>query len=165
MASGKTHDFYTYASLLPVGLVCWYGFGLSIGEILAILIGLWIGGIYLSPDLDTRSRPFYRWGVFRFIWWPYQWMVKHRGFLSHSLFIAPLLRLIYLSSILILTYLALVNVLDTNAIVVAQKKYYLRRFLTSHTQEWILLGVGVWLGSFIHLWLDGMPSLFKKKRS
>jgi uncharacterized metal-binding protein len=47
------------------------------------------GTFFLSPDLDIRSSPYERWGIFRFLWWPYKFMFKHRG-LSHHFIFGPL---------------------------------------------------------------------------
>ncbi|WP_048129186.1 MULTISPECIES: metal-binding protein [unclassified Methanosarcina] len=46
---------------------------------------LLFGTYYLSPDLDTKSEPFKRWGILKYIWWPYQKIFKHRGKLHHPL--------------------------------------------------------------------------------
>lgn len=40
------------------------------------------GTFFLSPDLDVKSGPYNRWGVFKIIWLPYQFF-GHRGILHH----------------------------------------------------------------------------------
>ncbi|MCK4928803.1 MAG: metal-binding protein [Methanosarcinales archaeon] len=47
------------------------------------------GTFFLSPDLDIESSPYNRWGVFKFLWWPYKVIFKHRG-LSHNPVFGPL---------------------------------------------------------------------------
>lgn len=44
---------------------------------------------FLSPDLDIDSSPYGRWGIFKFLWWPYKVIFKHRG-LSHHFLFGPL---------------------------------------------------------------------------
>ena len=44
------------------------------------------GTHFLSPDLDIDSTPYKRWGVFRFLWWPYKVLFKHRGLSHHPIF-------------------------------------------------------------------------------
>jgi uncharacterized metal-binding protein len=44
------------------------------------------GTLFLSPDLDTDSTPYKRWGIFRFLWWPYKVLFKHRGLSHHPIF-------------------------------------------------------------------------------
>ena len=47
------------------------------------------GTFFLSPDLDIQSTPYERWGPFKFLWWPYKVLFKHRG-LSHNPVFGPL---------------------------------------------------------------------------
>jgi uncharacterized metal-binding protein len=55
-----------------------------------------LGGYWLSPDLDIKSRPFLRWGILRFIWLPYQRFIPHRSPLSHAPVLGSVIRLLYL---------------------------------------------------------------------
>jgi uncharacterized metal-binding protein len=167
MASGKTHDRVTLGLLLPVFLVCRWLLLLGWMPSAVITAGTAIGGLLLSPDLDTRSRPFYRWGVFRFIWWPYQWVAKHRSALSHGLWLAPWLRLIYLSAVLVVlymgVYLGLAQWLGIPVTTDTPRQVVLA-FLNRHLNDWLLLGVGIWLGSLFHVLLDGLSSSLRGKR-
>ncbi len=167
MASGKTHDRVTLGLLLPVFVACRWLLLLGWMPSAVITAGTAIGGFLLSPDLDTRSRPFYRWGVFRFIWWPYQWVAKHRSALSHGLWLAPWLRLLYLSAVLVVlymvAYLALASVLGVPASVETPRQT-IRAFLGQHLNDWLLLGVGIWLGSLSHVALDAISSGLKRVR-
>jgi uncharacterized metal-binding protein len=53
-----------------------------IGFPVAFIISSWI----LTPDLDTRSIPFYRWGYARIVWIAFQKVSKHRGILHNPVF-------------------------------------------------------------------------------
>ena len=55
---------------------------------------------YLSPDLDTNSRIYRRWGLLKWLWWPYLKLMKHRQS-SHSIVLGPISILIYLGMIII----------------------------------------------------------------
>ena len=44
------------------------------------------GTFFLSPDLDIQSAPYKRWGPFKFLWWPYKVLFKHRGLSHHPVF-------------------------------------------------------------------------------
>lgn len=168
MASGKTHDVVTYFLLLPTLLFCqgyykWdqvgVGLGLGWGQSVLITVGVWFGGIFLSPDLDIKSRPFYRWGPFRFIWWPYQWAIKHRSSASHGLLFAPLFRLVYLSALCIIAYQGLYNYLIINPGNGAKRE--ILNFFRHHSDELVLLGIGICLGSLFHVILDTLSSGFR----
>jgi len=58
---------------------------LSVGIIgfpVAFIISSWI----LTPDLDTRSIPFYRWSHAKIVWIAFQRVSKHRGILHNPIF-------------------------------------------------------------------------------
>ncbi|MEB3286272.1 MAG: metal-binding protein [Vampirovibrionales bacterium] len=165
MASGKTHDWVTHLMVIPTLIVAYSVFECSFDQSVLIASGMWLGGIFLSPDLDTRSTPFYRWGPFRFIWWPYQWAVKHRSSLSHGLFVAPFFRLLYLTSACIVIYYAILwgiqkhgLFLDINA------RASIIHFFKWHPERFIYLGIGIWLGSLFHVILDVISSNLPFKR-
>jgi uncharacterized metal-binding protein len=92
MASGRSHDQATRRLALPFGLL-W-----------APWLGL-VGGLWLSPDLDTRSRATNRWGPLGWLWWPYRRGLSHRSLFSHSPVIGTAGRLIYLALALLLAAL------------------------------------------------------------
>jgi uncharacterized metal-binding protein len=60
--------------------------GSIIGFPVAFIISSWV----LTPDLDTRSIPFYRWGYARIVWITFQKFSKHRGILHNPVF-SPIL--------------------------------------------------------------------------
>ncbi len=103
MPDARTHDLITVASgmaLTPLS----YGYlntALLLPELEAARLTLWlvgahmISGLLFSPDLDLDSAIDDRWGIFFWIWRPYMRIIPHRHFWSHSLVIAPLLRLVY----------------------------------------------------------------------
>jgi uncharacterized metal-binding protein len=52
-----------------------------------------------NGDLDTNSRPYNRWFIFKMIWIPYQLLFKHRSIFTHGLIIGTLIRVIYVGII------------------------------------------------------------------
>ena len=50
--------------------------------------------IMLSPDMDIDSSSYYRWGVLRWLWWPYKHFVPHRSRISHSA-VGGIIRMMY----------------------------------------------------------------------
>ena len=91
MASGQQHDRATWILALPFGLL--WGPWLGLAGITAAGLAFLIGGLWLSPDLDTRSNPSRRWGPLRLLWWPYRQLLRHRSLLSHSPFLGSAGRL------------------------------------------------------------------------
>ena len=101
MATGRCHDSTTLALTLPLGLLVglWQGPMLGVTAAAAFLLG----GLWLSPDLDTCSRPSRRWGPLALLWWPYRHVVRHRGWLSHTPLLGTLTRLLYLGALALMT--------------------------------------------------------------
>ncbi|MCE3235837.1 MAG: putative metal-binding protein [Vampirovibrio sp.] len=164
MASGKTHEWVTLAFLPPVWMICRWGFQWSLWISALVTAGTFIGGFWLSPDLDTRSRPFYRWGLLRFIWWPYHWAVKHRSGLSHGILFASWLRLLYLAAAVALLYTAaLLALAHWGGLSAISPRQDILRFAHAHLRDILWLGTGIWFGSLLHIALDALSSAIKIK--
>lgn len=69
----------------------------TVSNAIAIGAGFLLANHYLSPDLDINSIMDRRWGILRFIWWPYKKLFHHRSFWTHSGPISATVRFIYLS--------------------------------------------------------------------
>lgn len=100
MPNYKTHDVVGTASVMPISIASIY-FGYTIQDTATLAIGIILGTYFLSPDLDLHSRIYRRWGILRWIWIPYQKLIPHRSWLSHSGPISATLRLAYLSLFLL----------------------------------------------------------------
>jgi uncharacterized metal-binding protein len=94
MASGRHHDRATRLLALPFGLLWWPALGPAAA--LTAAAGFLLGGLFLSPDLDTLSRATRRWGPLALLWWPYRRVLSHRSALSHSPLLGSAGRLAYL---------------------------------------------------------------------
>ncbi len=140
MASGKNHDrAILFASPVVLVVGC-YQFGLELG----IIAGAshFLGGYWLSPDLDIKSRPFLRWGVLKIIWLPYQRLIPHRSPLSHAPVLGSLIRLVYLAACLLPLWLLFPDLQRVQWAV-----------------DWVKVAaflVGVELSALNHLLLDGL---------
>ncbi|WP_370576120.1 metal-binding protein [Methanomethylovorans sp.] len=108
MPSGKTHEkinitvlvviltgLYYLSTRQETAIVFRY---LDIYKILTFSVSYLFATFFLSPDLDTKSRPYKRWKMLRILWWPYRIIFKHRGF-SHNMFLGPLTILLNLALI------------------------------------------------------------------
>lgn len=141
MASGKNHDrsiMFATPIVLAVGAS---QFDLEIGVIAAA--SHFLGGYWLSPDLDIKSAPFLRWGVLRFIWLPYQRFILHRSPLSHAPVLGSVIRLLYLAVCLSPVWLALPELSQV-------------QWSGVNWSNAIAFGVGVELSALNHLLLDGL---------
>ena len=109
MPSGKTHDALTLLLAAPALAVAYLATrDMWLASVVAG--GFLFGGLMFGPDLDTASKQYSRWKVFRILWFPYRSFFKHRSRWSHGLIFGTLLRVIYLMGVLtcvafVLTYL------------------------------------------------------------
>ncbi len=161
MANGRQHDRATWLLALPYGLLCWPWLGLT-GVGLGALSFL-LGGLLLSPDLDTRSNPTRRWGPLRLLWWPYRRCLAHRSLLSHSPLLGTAGRLLYLAAVILLLSAALVPLGSPSP----------GALLETATQLWseqkpllVAALVGLEASSWLHLIQDGdpLPRLRRRRR-
>lgn len=61
-----------------------------------------VATFYFSPDLDTDSKPYYRWSMLAPLWYPYKRLIKHRSWLSHSGPISGTIRFFYFYVLVVL---------------------------------------------------------------
>lgn len=100
MPDYRTHDRITvYAGLALVPISYLLSADRSLVTAVTVAAGCLVSGLLFSCDLDIDSAEYRRWGVLRFLWWPYKEAVPHRSWLSHGLVIGPVLRLAYLAAI------------------------------------------------------------------
>lgn len=97
MPNHKTHEKIGMISIVPIAATALY-FGHSIQETAVLAVGTAFSTYYLSPDLDhdVGAASYRRWGLLRFIWYPYKKLLPHRSWLSHSGPISATLRIGYL---------------------------------------------------------------------
>jgi uncharacterized metal-binding protein len=96
MPNGHDHTIINITVLIVIvsGLYAWISqsdsatpMGYQIIHLIAVFSIFYIfGTLFLSPDLDINSTPYKRWGIFRFLWWPYKVLFKHRGLSHHPIF-------------------------------------------------------------------------------
>lgn len=98
MPNGKTHDIISIICL-PILVVSLFYIDISTINIIILSISYLFASFMFNGDLDIHSQPYNRWLFLRWIWKPYRSICKHRGLLSHGLFIGTVVRLIYLCTI------------------------------------------------------------------
>ena len=149
MAQGREHDRATALVSLPVGLGTALLLNWHSGLIAAAAFSF--GGLWLSPDLDTRCRALQRWGPLQFIWWPYRRLIPHRSLLSHGPLIGTSLRLM----LLLLWASVLCGVMPQ--ITIDQLWRALNLWSTSNPDQAIAVAVGLEGSVWLHLIQDGDP--------
>ena len=137
MPSGKVHDKTTILfSPLVIGGAIW--FDLDTHQIVTLVSLYFFSGFMFNGDLDVISRPYNRWGLLKFIWKPYQSIFSHRSIWTHGLIIGTMVRLLYLSMIII----PVLYYLDINPI------EYL------YSKDFLIIFLGLESGAALHTTLD-----------
>ena len=172
MPSGKTHDAVTFLLVFPTFAAVWkITQSISIASI--VTFSFLIGGLMFGPDLDTKSQQYSRWGVFRFLWYPYQGFFKHRSRWSHGLIFGSLLRVIYIMGILTLVAFLFVYSFESygggslpNLLEMAKNWGKMGSFVKANIGEHVIpsLFVGFWLGAASHTLTDMAGSFIKHGR-
>jgi uncharacterized metal-binding protein len=170
MPSARVHDFITVSTAVvgtPAALT------LSLPDMNltnAALLGAsyLASGLLFSPDLDLRSRPYKRWGGLRFIWIPYQKMVPHRSWISHSIFAGSIIRVAYFTfmmALLTLIGLGVVNLLTpvdpTHTMLSISGT--ITQWIRFHPAAVIYAAAGFILGAAAHVVADSIYSHLKRR--
>ena len=152
MASGRSHDRATGLLALPFGLLWWPLLG-AMGTMVAAAAFL-IGGLWLSPDLDTRSNATRRWGPLRLLWWPYRRWLPHRSIFSHSPVLGTAGRLFYLGLLVMFISLLLMpyGSPGPDQLMNALQQHWVDRKALVVTAL-----AGLEMSSWLHLLQDGDP--------
>lgn len=140
MPNYKTHDRAAYIAtpIITAGMLLY----LSPVNTLVIVVSFLVGNHWLSPDLDIVSIMRKRWSILYVVWYPYQRLIRHRSFLSHSGPLSAALRLLYLSVLCIIPAILL---LPMDTLIHHIQQYYIL---------YVLFYIGVALADILHTTLD-----------
>ena len=168
MPSGQTHDRIT---LWTVPLVSGITYFLTQNGKLALILagGFLFSGLMFGPDLDIYSVQYKRWGWFRWIWIPYRSAIRHRSQLSHGLIIGTILRLLYISLIILIlsgiiaAIAYLLGYVNLKSVIDSQKQFPI--WNAKYTQALFALIIGLELGAMSHSISDWIGSAYKRKKT
>ncbi|MGB7565533.1 MAG: metal-binding protein [Prochlorococcaceae cyanobacterium] len=157
MASGREHDRLTVLLSMPFALLWWPVLGPA--GVATALVSFLVGGLWLSPDLDTPSNPTRRWGPLALLWLPYRKLLRHRSSLSHTPLVGTAGRLLYLTVLLMLAQGLVLQPLGlaqgltgpSGALAATEQLWRQQRPLV------LLALVGLEASAWLHLLQDGDP--------
>jgi uncharacterized metal-binding protein len=163
MPNAPTHDLITVVSGAALTLPVYQAVYAQAPEIATPAAAIFFGahllsGLMFSPDLDIDSAIDDRWGPFYWIWKPYMWIIPHRHFWSHSLVVAPILKLIYFYAICLAVFLGGAWLFGQVGIVVPD--YHIRATrallgaIASHPAEALIFLIGFISGNAAHTIAD-----------
>lgn len=173
MPSGHAHDAITILLAAPAA-VGTYALTRDLSTAVIVAVAFIFAGLMFGPDLDTKSKPYSRWGPLRLIWLPYRTIFKHRSRWSHGLIFGTLFRVVYFLGVATLIGFA----------VFAAYSYFSDRDLpnlTSFVGEWRSIGtavgadytietlvvvfIGMWTGAASHTLTDIAITYIKTGRA
>jgi len=173
MPSGKTHDAITILLAVPAFAAA-YAATRSLSAALVLAAAFVFGGVMFGPDLDTVSRQYSRWLIFRFIWYPYRRFFKHRSRFSHGLIFGALGRVVYFMGVLTILAFAAVALYagylggkTPNLFDFARIWQSIGAFIRADLGEYFLATafIGLWLGAASHTFTDMAGSFIKTGRA
>ncbi len=162
MPSGKTHDAVTFFLTVPVWAAAWR---ITDSLPLAVIVtfAFLLGGLMFGPDLDTMSKQYTRWGIFKTLWYPYQAFFKHRSRWSHGLICGTFLRVVYFIGVLTLLSFMITFIVtiylggDIPHLFEFTKNWQqIGEFARTNFGQYTFYGifVGLWLGAASHTFAD-----------
>ena len=174
MPSGKTHDAVTFLLAAPVFAATWKATAQNSPLAFLVTAAFLFGGLMFGPDLDTMSKQYARWSVFRFLWYPYKAFFAHRSRWSHGLIFGTFIRIVYFTGAL--TLLSFVITFVFAAFLGAGNETNLTEFV----KTWSAIGeavrlnigentfpavfIGLWLGAASHTLTDLAGTFIKTGR-
>jgi uncharacterized metal-binding protein len=173
MPNAKTHDAITFMLAAPAAAAA-YAATARFSAAAIVGLSFLFGGLMFGPDLDTMSRQYSRWGLLRWLWFPYRSFFKHRSRFSHGLILGALLRVFYFAGIVTLSIfiVAYVYASYTGGRVPRVSDIPLvwspiERFVSSYlggNEFYLLSFIGVWVGAASHTFTDLAGSFVKTGR-
>jgi uncharacterized metal-binding protein len=170
--SGKTHDAITFLLAIPAFSVT-YLVTKSVSAGAIVFVAFLLGGLMFGPDLDTVSRQYSRWFIFRPLWLPYRKFFKHRSRFSHGLVLGALLRVFYFAGVVTLVVFVAAYAYASYAggklpgfADISTVWRPIGSFVNANFgEDFYFLGfIGLWLGAASHTFTDMAGSFIKTGR-
>jgi uncharacterized metal-binding protein len=127
--------------------------------------GFLVSGLIFGPDLDLYSFHYKRWGIFRYLWRPYQQAIKHRSIWSHGPIVGTIGRILYLGlwlGLVGLLWLGISQLIWGQAYTGQQLLGIFKHSFDRDRAIYIALFCGLELGAMSHYLSDWAVSTFKR---
>lgn len=172
MPSGKTHDAVTFFLVAPTfaGTLL---LTKNLSSAAIVTAAFVIGGLMFGPDLDTHSKQYTRWGIFRFLWYPYQAFFAHRSRWSHGLIFGTFLRVVYfMGAVTLVSFLGAYLLTAYSGGTLPDLLEFMREwrqigeYVRENFGETVFAAafIGLWLGAASHTLTDMAGSFIKHGR-
>ena len=172
MPKSHTHEKWALLFAMPLYYI-YFKLSGNLMSSIVFFVSFIFGVFMLSPDLDTKSKSYSRWGFLRFIWLPYRGIMKHRSIFSHLPFVGTLIRTSYLVIsitliVCLITYIMLfvLGIKTHQNIFLVMKNSFVMTFkvILQIKRDYIISAIlGMSAGDLIHYILDVFASYLKKQ--
>jgi uncharacterized metal-binding protein len=152
MPDDRGHNKLNVIFIIGAAPIAIYYFGVVA---LAGIAAFMFAGTAFNPDLDLESDPYNHWWFLKWYWYLYQYLIPHRGWISHSPIIGTLVRLIYLSPVVAVILSALVITELTSIEKITEWYVVNKKFLIS-------AAAGLEASSLLHIIADKISTWFKR---
>ena len=162
MPSGRTHDVITILLAVPALAVSYVITG-EVWASMIVAVTFLFGGLMFGPDLDTVSKQYSRWSIFRTLWWPYRKFFSHRSRFTHGLILGPPIRVVYFIGVITLLayFLSLAwTGMSDDAVPDIRDFSYAWQLIANSTRKHlgenflIFAFIGMWIGAASHTITD-----------
>jgi len=148
------HVKWAYRIAAVTALTLWVVFNVEITHIILMFAIYITAAKYWSPDIDLDSEPYQRWGILRFLIYPFKELVKHRSRWSHGWIIGAITINIYITIVFALI-IAVLNLVWLPAIEPAIDigQAFITRVVTfdmTHA-DWVAVGVFYACSYYAHI--------------
>ncbi len=134
-------NFLTLILLVPIYIYFQPLFTITVLQLYIFLLFYFIGTVYLTPDMDTKSEAQKRCGLFCF---PYRKFFRHRG-ISHNWIFGIVTRIIYVLMVLCIPILIIYG---------REGIYSFIDALILYKNEMVIASSGMFLSNLFHIILD-----------
>ena len=112
------HRLFNYAIFIIIAFLMyeWGITSINLKHLLVFSAGYYAGTEFITPDLDTDSTPYKKWGRLKILWLPYKWLFQH-GKSSHNIMYGAIVRIIYVSAIILGIYYLLFKSLPPGSMI------------------------------------------------
>ncbi|HLB70675.1 MAG: DUF2227 family putative metal-binding protein [Candidatus Methanoperedens sp.] len=143
MPGYNTHRIFNYSAFIVIAvlLYLWKFQRIDLYSFLAFSAGYYLGTDFITPDLDIESKAIKRWGPLKILWLPYMW-IFHHGQSSHNLISGTIVRILYISLIILGIYYVLFRSLPSGMIF-------------SYIYVYIFI-IGIVIANALHVILDAL---------
>jgi uncharacterized metal-binding protein len=144
MPAYNTHRWFNYAVFVIIAVLFYFRdiILFSPVQLFVLGVGFYAGTDFITPDLDIESRAIKRWGAFKTLWLPYKLLFKH-GQSSHNIVYGAVVRVLYISLIILGVYFLLFRALPSNMIILPF--------------DYVLIAIaGIMISNALHVLLDMM---------